>query len=50
MRPARLLRDYGEHAHFADISDELTADCPRRKETRIYELCGVYWPDLPAAG
>ncbi len=43
---ARLLRDYGEHAHFADISDELTVDCPRRRETQLYEMCGVHWPDL----
>lgn len=45
---ARLMAEWGEHAALADIMDEATADCPRRGETRIYELCGVCMPELPA--
>ena len=44
---ARLLAEWGEHAALADIMDHATADCPRRGETRIYELCGAHMPDLP---
>lgn len=43
----RLLAEHGPDESLRAIRDRASADCPRRAETRIYELCGVIWPDLP---
>lgn len=45
---ARLLVEWGPHAALADIMADAAADCPRRGETRIMELCGAHMPELPA--
>jgi hypothetical protein len=37
-------------ANFAipDLLRMLSADCPKRKSNTVYDLCGIYCPELPS--
>lgn len=46
-RLAVLIAKYGRDAKLFDWSDELTADCPRKRARDINDQCGARCPDLP---
>jgi hypothetical protein len=43
----RLIARYGIDAKLFDWSDEITADCPRKKAKNLNDQCGARCPDLP---
>jgi hypothetical protein len=45
-RVDRLILRYGIDAKLFDWSDEITADCPRRRSGNLYDQCGARRPDL----
>ena len=45
---ARLIERYGSDAKLVDWKDQITADCPKRANTRVLvtDQCGAHFPDL----
>jgi hypothetical protein len=43
---ARLIARYGLDAKLFERSDEITADCPRKHSSNLYDQCGARCPDL----
>jgi hypothetical protein len=43
----RIDRLYGIDAKLSDWSDEIMADCPRKRRANLYDQCGAGCPDLP---
>ena len=47
LRVARLIEEHGPDFVAFDVVRIVSADCPRRGETQLYELCQVHCPTLP---
>ena len=45
-RVDRLIMRYGIDAKLLDWSDEITADCPRKRARNLNDQCGARCPDL----
>lgn len=43
---ARLTRQHGPHAGLPSLRHVIAADCPRRAAVSLYDLCGVFYPQL----
>jgi hypothetical protein len=46
-RVDRLIEHYGIDAKLFEWSDEITADCRRKRATNLNDMCGARCPDLP---
>jgi hypothetical protein len=42
-----LIRRHGKGFGIPRLLRLLSADCPKRKSIRVYDLCGVHCPELP---
>jgi hypothetical protein len=45
-RKATLIERYGPDEDMTNLRLKVAADCPRRIENRILDLCGIYYPDV----
>ena len=45
-RVDRLIMRYGVDTKLFDWSDEITADCPRKRARNLNDQCGARCPDL----
>ncbi len=48
LNVARLTRQHGPHAGLPSLRHVIAADCPRRAAVSLYDLCGVFYPQLVA--
>jgi hypothetical protein len=44
----KLIENYGVALPIPWLLRTLSADCPKRQSQRVYDLCGVHCPELPA--
>ncbi|HEY0218822.1 MAG TPA: hypothetical protein VGC26_03500 [Afipia sp.] len=44
---ARLIAEHGPHHGLPILLDQLTADCQRVIDNRIFDRCGAHFPQLP---
>ncbi len=46
LRMARLIEQYGADMRLPELRYILAADCPRVVADRVYDRCGVHYPQL----
>ena len=44
---AKLIEERGADTTLNEWRDSLTADCPRKQASQLYDLCAARFPDLP---
>ena len=49
VRVARLIEQHGADMRLPELRHILAADCPRVAADRIYDRCGVHYPQLRPA-
>jgi hypothetical protein len=43
-----LIARHGADFGIPDLLRLLSEDCPKRKSITVYDLCGIFCPDLPS--
>jgi hypothetical protein len=46
LRVARLIEQYGADMRLPELRYILAADCPRVVADKVYDRCGVHYPQL----